>query len=124
MLQTWHLNGMLAATSLCTSQVAPMLIPVLIVLAFVLLLLGVVFLGTVLSLLSQLVIGLVIGGIARLVLPGPHAIGWFATSLCGIVGSLGGGLLAHHLFGTHGFKETVLSVLCAAGLIYALDRAG
>lgn len=99
-----------------------MLLPILIVVT-VLLIVGVFVLGTVLSLLSQLLIGLIIGGLARWILPGPHTMGWLATALCGIVGSLVGGLLAQHLFGTHGFKETVLSVACAAGLIALLDRA-
>ena len=83
---------------------------------------GVFLLGTVLSLLSQLLIGLIIGGIARWALPGPQTLSWFATALCGIVGSLIGGLVAHHVFGVTGIRETAINILCAMGVIYLLNR--
>ncbi len=86
------------------------------------LIIGIFIAGTVLSVISQLVIGLIIGGLARWMLPGPQSLGWFATALCGIVGSLVGGMLAHHVFGVQGLRETVLNVLCAMGVIWLLGR--
>ncbi len=98
-----------------------MMLVTLLVLA-VALVIGIFIAGTVLSVLSQLLIGLIIGGIARWILPGSHPMGWFATSLCGIVGSLLGGMLAHHLFRVQGLRETALNVLCAMGVIWLLSR--
>ncbi len=86
------------------------------------LIVGIFIAGTVLSVITQLVIGLVIGGIARWILPGEHKLGWFATALCGIVGSLLGGMLAHHVFRVQGIRETALNVLCAMGVIWLLGR--
>ncbi len=90
--------------------------------AAILLIVGIFIAGTVLSVISQLIIGLVIGGVARWILPGEHKLGWFATALCGIVGSLLGGMLAHHVFRVQGIRETALNVLCAMGVIWLLGR--
>lgn len=98
-----------------------MLIAILVLVALGLII-GVFVLGTVFSLAWQLVVGLVIGGVARWALPGTHQLGWLATALCGVVGSLVGGLLAHHVFGVTGARETVLNVLCAMGVIWLLHR--
>ena len=87
------------------------------------LIIGIFIFGTVLSVLSPLIIGLIIGGLARWILPGQHTMGWFVTALCGIVGSLLGGVLAHHLFHVQGIRETALNVLCAMGVIWMLSRA-
>ena len=87
------------------------------------LIIGLYFVGTVIWLARQLVIGLIIGLIARALLPGAQPMGWLQTSLCGIVGSLAGGLLAHHLFHVHGLKAGVLNVLCAMGVVLLLRRA-
>jgi len=47
----------------------------------------------ILFLLWSVVIGFVVGWIARAVLPGADAMGFWATALVGIVGSLVGGLI-------------------------------
>lgn len=86
------------------------------------LIVGIFVAGTLLSLAFQLFIGLLIGGLARWILPGEHKLGWLATALCGIVGSLLGGMLAHHVFGVQGLRETALNVLCAMGVIWMLGR--
>lgn len=65
--------------------------------------------------------GLVVGAIARFLLPGPDPMSWGKTMLYGIGGSFLGGLLARVL----GIPETfgfVLSVACAAGLIWFFTR--
>ena len=52
--------------------------------------------------------GFVVGGLARLALPGPDPMPWYATIGLGLGGSLIGGLIARILFNT------------ASGLIFAL----
>jgi uncharacterized membrane protein YeaQ/YmgE (transglycosylase-associated protein family) len=86
------------------------------------LILGLWLVGTVLSLMYQLFIGLVIGGLARFLLPGPRPMSWLVTSLCGIVGSLIGGMLAHHVFHTHSLGALVLNIVCAMGVVALLGR--
>jgi uncharacterized membrane protein YeaQ/YmgE (transglycosylase-associated protein family) len=46
------------------------------------------------GIIGWIVFGLVAGAIARLLHPGPDGMGWVATILLGITGSLGGGGLA------------------------------
>jgi uncharacterized membrane protein YeaQ/YmgE (transglycosylase-associated protein family) len=48
-----------------------------------------------------LIFGLVVGLLARAIYPGPQPMGWVATALLGMIGSLVGGLLGHTLFGTN-----------------------
>ena len=65
--------------------------------------------------------GLVVGALARFLLPGPDPMGWGRTMLYGIGGSFVGGLIGRLL----GIPETlgfVLSVACAAGLIWYFTR--
>src|SRR5215208_2349340 len=59
--------------------------------------LGVAILGLVFKLLWLALIGLVIGAIARAILPGRQEIGLLMTALCGIGGSLLGGIVADAL---------------------------
>lgn len=46
-----------------------------------------------LSFIWWLIIGLIAGALARLIMPGRDAMGWLATILLGIVGSIIGGLI-------------------------------
>jgi uncharacterized membrane protein YeaQ/YmgE (transglycosylase-associated protein family) len=48
-----------------------------------------------------LIFGLVVGLLARAIYPGPQPMGWVATAVLGMIGSLVGGLLGHALFGTN-----------------------
>ena len=48
-----------------------------------------------------LIFGLVVGLLARAIFPGPQPMGWIATAILGMVGSLVGGLLGHALFGNN-----------------------
>jgi uncharacterized membrane protein YeaQ/YmgE (transglycosylase-associated protein family) len=57
----------------------------------------------VLSLLWLLVIGLVAGLLARAIIPGKDAMGWLATLVLGVTGSVVGGLLLGLLTG--GFRD-------------------
>jgi uncharacterized membrane protein YeaQ/YmgE (transglycosylase-associated protein family) len=65
--------------------------------------------------------GLIIGALARLVLPGPDPMSWLATLGYGIGGSLIGAILGLVLHLPRGFGW-VLSVVCAAGLIWYFRR--
>jgi len=46
-----------------------------------------------------LIFGLIIGLIARALYPGRQHMGWLATAVLGMIGSLVGGLIGHALFG-------------------------
>jgi uncharacterized membrane protein YeaQ/YmgE (transglycosylase-associated protein family) len=50
------------------------------------------------GIIEMLVFGLVVGAIARLVVPGPDPMGWFATLCLGLVGAFVGGILFRYLF--------------------------
>jgi uncharacterized membrane protein YeaQ/YmgE (transglycosylase-associated protein family) len=65
--------------------------------------------------------GLIVGGIARFLLPGPDAMSWLRTIAYGIGGSFVGGMVGRllHVPRSLGF---VLSVACAAGLIWFFTR--
>ncbi|AWB96235.1 GlsB/YeaQ/YmgE family stress response membrane protein [Agromyces badenianii] len=51
------------------------------------------------SFLAFLILGLIAGAIAKLILPGKQAGGWFVTLLLGVVGALLGGWIGSALFG-------------------------
>jgi uncharacterized membrane protein YeaQ/YmgE (transglycosylase-associated protein family) len=71
-------------------------------------------------LISLVLIGLLVGALARLLVPGPDPMGFGATILLGIAGSLIAGLLAGLLFGRGaGF---VFSVLVTVGLVLLIRR--
>ena len=55
--------------------------------------------------------GFIVGALARLALPGPDPMPWYATIGLGLAGSLVGGLIAQLVLGT------------AGGLIFALIGA-
>ncbi len=68
------------------------------------------------SIISWVILGLIAGAIARLVHPGRDTMGWGATILLGIVGSLVGGGIAYLLrLGTSPFHP--------AGLIFSVIGA-
>jgi uncharacterized membrane protein YeaQ/YmgE (transglycosylase-associated protein family) len=67
-----------------------------------------------------LVWGFVVGGLARLALPGPDPMPWYATVALGIGGSALGGIIARILIGTaFGF---VFAFLGAVLLLYLYRR--
>jgi len=75
----------------------------------------------VIFLISVFVGGLVIGALGRLIVPGPNPIGFWWTALCGIGGSLVGGLVGRALFHS-GFLTVVSEVLAAAVLVTLVER--
>jgi len=64
--------------------------------------------------------GLIIGALGRLVVPGRQAMGCLATALCGIGGSIIGGIIGRIIFGPHYAPGLIASVLGAAGLIWLI----
>lgn len=56
------------------------------------------------SFLAFLILGLIAGAIAKLILPGKQAGGWFITLLLGVVGALLGGWIGSLIFGV-GLEE-------------------
>ena len=73
-------------------------------------------------LIGLVLVGLIVGGLARLFVPGPDPMGIGMTILIGIGGSFIAGILVRALHGTNG-AGFVLSVICAAGLVYAVRRS-
>ena len=75
-----------------------------------------------------LIFGLIIGLIARALYPGRQHMGWLATAVLGMIGSLVGGLIGHALFGgsstadgTWGFTPGgwILSIVGAVIVLWA-----
>jgi uncharacterized membrane protein YeaQ/YmgE (transglycosylase-associated protein family) len=67
-----------------------------------------------------LVWGFVVGGLARLALPGPDPMPWYATIALGLGGSLLGGIVARILLGTAG--GLIFALLGATLLLYLYRR--
>ena len=70
--------------------------------------------------LIAIVWGFVVGGLARLALPGPDPMPWYATIGLGLGGSLIGGILAKVLIGTTG--GLFFAFLGAVLLLYLYRR--
>jgi uncharacterized membrane protein YeaQ/YmgE (transglycosylase-associated protein family) len=64
--------------------------------------------------------GFIVGGLARLALPGPDPMPWYATLGLGLAGSLVGGIVAELLLGTAG--GLIFAVLGAILLLYLYRR--
>ena len=64
--------------------------------------------------------GFIVGGLARLALPGPDPMPWYATIGLGLGGSLVGGLVARALLGVAG--GLIFAVLGAMLLLYLYRR--
>jgi uncharacterized membrane protein YeaQ/YmgE (transglycosylase-associated protein family) len=83
-------------------------------------LLGIGIGALVLYLVYLLIAGVIVGALARLVLPGPDPMSWLATLGYGVAGSFLGGIVGG-LLGLGRFAF-VLSIACAAGLIWYFRR--
>ena len=73
-----------------------------------------------LFILLLLVWGFVVGGLARLALPGPDPMPWYATVALGLGGSMVGGIVARILIGTGG--GFIFAFLGAVLLLYLYRR--
>lgn len=72
--------------------------------------------------LGFIVFGLIVGLLARAIFPGAQPMGWVATAILGMVGSLVGGLVGNALWGGSGSSDTVFG-LTPGGLISSLIGA-
>jgi uncharacterized membrane protein YeaQ/YmgE (transglycosylase-associated protein family) len=70
--------------------------------------------------IGVIVIGFVAGGLARLALPGPDPMPWYATLGLGIGGAVVGGIIFGILFGTGG--GLIAAVVGAMILLYLYRR--
>ena len=73
-------------------------------------------------LLSVMIGGLIIGALGRFALPGPQPMGCLPTMLVGIGGSLLAGIVGRVLFGRNYAAGWILSILCAALLVWIFSR--
>jgi uncharacterized membrane protein YeaQ/YmgE (transglycosylase-associated protein family) len=65
--------------------------------------------------------GFIVGGLARLALPGPDPMPWYATIGLGLAGSLVGGIIARLIFGGYG-GGIIFAVAGATLLLYLYRR--
>ena len=70
--------------------------------------------------IGLIVWGFIVGGLARLALPGPDPMPWYATLGLGLGGSLIGGIVARILLGVAG--GLIFAVLGATLLLYLYRR--
>jgi uncharacterized membrane protein YeaQ/YmgE (transglycosylase-associated protein family) len=73
-----------------------------------------------LFIILAIVWGFIVGGLARLALPGPDPMPWYATIGLGLAGSLVGGIIARILIGTAG--GFIFAFLGAVLLLYLYRR--
>jgi len=74
-----------------------------------------------------LIVGFIVGAVARLLMPGPDPMGFFATVLLGIVGSFVGGflqsLVEYHQVNIHSFHPVgILGSIIGAWVLLLLMR--
>ncbi len=70
--------------------------------------------------LKLLLLGLAVGVVARLVTPGRHALGVAVTTLVGVLGTVGGGLLADAT-GAEGALRWVVALGVAVVLLLLVE---
>ncbi|MGH9110361.1 MAG: GlsB/YeaQ/YmgE family stress response membrane protein [Acidimicrobiales bacterium] len=72
------------------------------------------------ALISAAIVGLVIGALGRLVIPGRQPIGLLATVLLGLIGSIVGSFIGHHVLGIGAVSILLeIGVAAAAVALYA-----
>lgn len=76
-----------------------------------------------LSFIWWLIVGVIVGALARLIMPGKDTMGWLATMLLGVAGSILGGLVSWAIWGvdeTTGFQPAgfLLSLIGAILLLF------
>jgi uncharacterized membrane protein YeaQ/YmgE (transglycosylase-associated protein family) len=80
------------------------------------------------GIISWIVFGLIVGALARLVLPGSDPMGWLATLVLGVVGSIVGGFVGSLIWGASngGFQPGgfFLSLLGAILLLLVWRKIG
>ena len=81
------------------------------------------------SILLFILFGLIVGFLARAIMPGKQSMGFVATALLGIAGSVLGGFVANAIdhqpvleFRTAGLVGSVIGALCVLGLVMLVGR--
>ena len=67
-----------------------------------------------------LIFGLIVGLLARAIFPGPQPMGWLATAILGMIGSLVGGLVGHALWGGNAAADGTGLGFTPGGLISSI----
>ena len=67
--------------------------------------------------------GLVVGALGRLAIPGPDPMTIWQTILVGVAGSFIGGLIWWAISGDRNGGGILISVICAAGIVYLIRRS-
>lgn len=73
--------------------------------------------------LFSILAGAVVGGLARLALPGPDPMGFFATVALGIAGSLVAGVVVYLISGRSYGASLPLAVLGSTVILYFIRRS-
>ena len=66
--------------------------------------------------------GLFVGALARLAIPGPDPMSIFQTMLVGVAGTLVAGLITYYVFDEDATPGILISVLCAAAIVFAIRK--
>jgi uncharacterized membrane protein YeaQ/YmgE (transglycosylase-associated protein family) len=78
------------------------------------------------TLWTTIVVGLILGALGRLVVPGPQRIGFLATLVAGLCGSIVGGFLGQHVLDVGRLATVLLEIgvaaLAVAGFAGATNR--
>jgi uncharacterized membrane protein YeaQ/YmgE (transglycosylase-associated protein family) len=93
-----------------------MVLLVVLIVILLLFLVGGLVIGLTLKLIGIAITGLIVGALARLVLPGPRALGWIGTVLYGIAGSLIGAIVGD-ILDVNAVVQFLLAIAAAAVLI-------
>ena len=79
--------------------------------------------AVILYIIGLILSGLIIGALGRLVIPGPNPMSIPMTILIGIGGSLVGGLIGRVIFGDNYTPGLIMATICAAVIVYVVERA-
>jgi uncharacterized membrane protein YeaQ/YmgE (transglycosylase-associated protein family) len=71
------------------------------------------------ALWTTIVVGLILGALGRLIVPGPQRIGFLATLIAGLCGSILGGFLGQHVLDAGRFVTVLLEIGIAAAAVAA-----
>jgi uncharacterized membrane protein YeaQ/YmgE (transglycosylase-associated protein family) len=74
-------------------------------------------------LIVMILSGAIIGGLARLALPGPDPMGFFATVALGIAGSFIAGLVVYAVSGSEYGAGLPISILASTVILYFIRRS-
>jgi uncharacterized membrane protein YeaQ/YmgE (transglycosylase-associated protein family) len=73
------------------------------------------------ALITTVVVGLIIGALGRLVVPGAQRIGFWATVLAGVCGSLLGGFIGSAVLHVAWLGTTLLQIGVAAAVVALME---